>query len=115
MSMRDHLRSGAGWRRRGAAGSKKILLLVVILVGLVGLAVTLFVKAQGALVRIDSKTLCPTDQPPSEVVVLLLDMSDEFSEAQRLKIRNEFNRLKASIGRFGLIEAYIVDRIEQRV
>jgi hypothetical protein len=75
----------------------------------------LYFKSQKELVRTDSNTLCPTDRPPSEVIVLLLDMSDEFSEPQRLKIANEFDQLKSRMARFGLIEAYAVDRLQQRV
>src|SRR6266446_3289652 len=115
MSMRDHLRGSTAERKLGSPASRNIVFLFLILAGLMGAAVALYVKAQGELVRIDPKTLCRTDRPPAEVVVLLLDMSDEVSDPQRLKIRNEFDRLKASIVRFGLIEAYVVDRLEQRV
>ena len=90
-------------------------MLVVILVSLLATGVVLYVKGQMELVHTDPTTLCPTDRVPSEVIVLLLDMSDEFSEPQRLKIRNELDRLKAGMARFGLIEAYAVDRLEQRV
>lgn len=116
MSMRDHLR---GRTPRGGVGSSpstvKIVVLAVILVSLLAVGVVLYVKGQAGLVRTDPTTLCPIDRPPSEVIVLLLDMSDEFSEPQRLKIGNEFDGLKAGMARFGLIEAYAVDRIEQRV
>lgn len=116
MSMRDHLR---GRTPRSAVGSSpsttKIVVLVVILVSLLAAGFALYYKSQMELVRTDPDTLCPTDRPPSKVIVLLLDMSDEFSEPQRLKIANEFDRLKASMARFELIEAYAVDRLEQRV
>jgi hypothetical protein len=91
------------------------VLLALMLAGLLGGGVALYARAQSEVVRIDPTTLCPIARSPSEVAVLLLDMSDEVSEQQRLKIRNEFDRLKASIGRFGLIEAYVVDQFEQRV
>jgi hypothetical protein len=42
-------------------------------------------------------------------------MSDEFSEPQRLKIKNELDQLKPGIPRFGLIEVYAVDRIGDRL
>jgi len=114
--MRDYLR---GRRPRGGVGSSpsttKIVVLVAILVILVVAGVALYLKSKTELVRTDPKTLCPTNRPLSEVIVLLLDMSDEFSEPQRLKIENEFDRLKDSMDRFGLIEAYAVDRLQQRV
>lgn len=116
MSMREYLR---GRGLRGGLGSRppttKIAVLAGILASLVVVIVALYVKGQSALVPIDPTTLCPTDRPPSEVIVLLLDMTDAFSEPQRIKIRNELDRLKARMARFGLIEAYAVDRLEQRV
>lgn len=93
----------------------KILAVIVILVGLVAFGLVLYFKGRAELVVTDPETLCPTGQPPSEVIVLLLDMSDAFSEPQLLTIRNELDRLKMSMMRFGLIEAYAVDRLEQRV
>lgn len=116
MSMRDHLR---GRRPRGDVGSPasttKIAVLAAILVGLLAGGVGLFFKGQVALVHTDPTTLCPTDHPLSEVIVVLLDMSDEFSDPQRLKIRNELDRLTAGMPRFALIEVYAVDPLEQRV
>ncbi|MEK6777773.1 MAG: hypothetical protein AABY87_12980 [bacterium] len=45
----------------------------------------------------------------------MLDMSDDFSEPQRLKIQNELERFMIQLPRFGLIEVYTVDRLEQQV
>lgn len=112
MSMRDHLR---GRRPRRGGTGWKIAGLALVLTSLLALGVFVYVKGQQALVRTDVATLCRIDDPPSEVTVLLLDMSEEFTEAQRLKVENEIDRIKASMARFGLIEAYVVDRLEQRV
>jgi len=90
-------------------------MLTIALFGLVAALAALYIKSQTVMVRTNADTLCPTDRPPSKVSVLLLDMSDEFSEPQRLKIANELDRLKAGMARFELIEAYAVDRLEQRV
>jgi hypothetical protein len=115
MSMRDYLKGHH--RPRGGRGSSnsttKIVALVAVLVILIGLGITLIVIANKVSVPTDSNTLCRTDKPPSEVVVLLLDMSDEFTEPQRLKIKNEFRRLEESIPRFGLFEAYAVDNLQK--
>ena len=87
------------------------LLLVVLLVTGIGF----FVKGESGLVPTDSATLCPTKRPPSEIVVILLDVSDEFSEPQRLQIHHYLARIRDSIPRFGLVEVYTVDRLGRRV
>jgi hypothetical protein len=63
----------------------------------------------------DETTLCPTKRPPSEISVILLDVSDRFSEPQRLQIQNKLTRFRDSIPRFGLVEVYTVDRLSRRV
>jgi hypothetical protein len=93
----------------------KIALLALVLIALISAGIALHVTGQRALVPTDPETLCPTGQPPAEVVVWLLDMTDEFTQAQKLKIGNEFERLTNGIARFGLIEAYTVDLLEQGV
>lgn len=116
MSMRDYLQGRSPQKANNSSFSTvKIVGVAVTLVFLVIVGTALFVKGQRGIIRTDSTTLCPMDRPPSEVIVLLLDMSDEFSEPQKLKILNEFERLKTNIARFGLIEAYAVDRLDQRV
>ena len=117
MSMRNHLRGRrpGGMSDSSASSAAKIVVLGLALAFLLTAATLVYIKGQNAVIRTDSTTLCPIDRPPSEVTVLLLDMSDEFSEPQRLKIKNELDRLKSKIARFGLIEAYVVDRLDQRV
>jgi hypothetical protein len=85
------------------------------LVFLVGTGITFFVKGESRLVPTNSTTLCPTKRPPSEIVVILLDVSDQFSEPQRLQIQNHLARVRDSIPRFGLVEVYTVDRLGRRV
>jgi len=75
----------------------------------------LLIKGCQTYIATDPNTLCPTDRPPSEVLVLLLDMSDEFSEPQRLKITNDLSRLQSEIPRFGLVDVYTIDGSGERV
>ena len=116
MSIRDHV----GGRRppndtKSGQSITKVIWLAVTLAVLLSVGVSLFVKGRANAIRTDPITLCAVDGPPTEIVVLLLDMSDEFSTPQRLKIRNEIERIRATVKRFGLVEVYAVDRMEQRV
>lgn len=114
MSMRDYLKGHK--KSRGGRGTSpfttKNIAIFAALVILVGSGIALYLKSNSLRVDTNPNTLCREDDPPSEVVVLLLDMSDEFTEPQRLKINNEFLRLEQSIPRFGLIEAYAVDNLQ---
>jgi hypothetical protein len=82
---------------------------------LVGTGSWLAIKGRAAAVPTISATLCPAKRPPSEVDVLLLDVSDRFSEPQRLQMQNHLARFRDSIPRFGLVEVYTVDRLSRRV
>jgi hypothetical protein len=93
-------------RIAGAAG----VALVLIVTG-IGLSL----KSRSVAVPTDADTLCPTDRPLAGITVILLDVSDRFSEPQRLQIQNHLARLRDSIPRFGLVEVYTVDRIGRRV
>src|SRR5262245_59628141 len=114
--MRDVL-SGDKKRTRSPTGASttKVALLAVVLVILTVGGVTLYVAGRKHVVKCNPNTLCPQDDPPSEVIVLLLDMSDAFSEQQRLKIQTELDRLVEHVPRFALIEVYAVDPVQQRV
>ena len=87
----------------------------LLLVFLVGTGIGFFVKGESGLVPTDAVTLCPTKRPPSEIVVILLDVSDQFSEPQRLQVQHYLARIRDSIPRFGLVEVYTVDRLGRRV
>lgn len=116
MSMRDHLKAQAPRSKdRSSTSIFKILSLGLILFLLLAIIAFFYFKGISNLVRTDPTTLCPIDRPPSEVMVILLDMSDEFTEPQKLKIQNELTKLQASVSRFGLIEAYAVDSLNHRV
>jgi hypothetical protein len=107
-----------GPHRRGrlaSSGTLKSFGLGAILLILLALGVWLYLKSRRASVSTDTVTLCPTNRPPTEVVVILLDVSDEFSEPQRLQIRNHLARIRDRIRRFGLVEVYSLDRLGRRV
>jgi hypothetical protein len=87
----------------------------VFLLFLLGAGVEFFLKSESGAVPTDSVTLCPTKRPPSEILVILLDVSDQFSEPQRLQIQNDLARIRDSIPRFGLVEVYTVDRLGRRL
>lgn len=115
-SLRDHLKGHDSTRRdtRGPS-NKKIAFLAIALVVLFAIGMALYIKGKSAYVPTDPDTLCPTNRPPSEVTVLILDMSDAYSEAQKLQIRNELERAKGKLKQFALFEAYAVDRLGERV
>jgi len=75
----------------------------------------LALKGRSAAVPTDARTLCPTKRPPSQVMVILLDVSSRFSEPQRLQIQNQLARLRDSVPRFGLVQVYTVDRLRRRL
>lgn len=78
-------------------------ILVIFSVGLL-----LWVLGQDSFVA-TNENLCPQDRAPSEVVVLLLDVSDELNERQRLKVENEIAALLNGVKPFGLIEVYSIE------
>src|SRR5439155_11347240 len=86
-----------------------------VLTALVLAGVGLYLKGEAVQVVTDSETLCPEARHIREVVVLLLDMSDQFSEPQRLEIKNKLARIRDKVARFGLIEVYVVGQIGQEV
>ncbi len=93
----------------------RIAALGLFLVLLLTAGISLFVKSESGAVPTDKVTLCPTKRTPSEILVILLDVSDQFSEPQRLQIQNHLARIRDSIPRFGLVEVYTVDRLGRRV
>lgn len=116
MSLRDHLH-GRGQARKMPhdTSNKKVGLLGVALVVAIGAAIAVYLKGESVRVETDPATLCAIDRPPSELLVLLLDLSDGYSEPQLLQIRNSLSRSISSVQKLGLIEAYSVDRVGERV
>jgi hypothetical protein len=102
-----------GWKGRSL--TLKIAGAGAVVVLLVGGGAALAIKGHSAAVPTDPASLCPSERPPSEVDVLLLDVSDRFSEPQRLQLQNHLARFRDSIPRLGLVEVYTVDRLNRRV
>jgi hypothetical protein len=115
--LRDYNRSGAfsDERAKGLGLKARIAGATAVAVVLIAGGATLAIKGRAAAVTTNPTTLCPTQRPPSEITVILLDVSDRFSEPQRLQIQNQLSRLRDSIPRFGLVEVYTVDRLRRRV
>jgi hypothetical protein len=116
--LRDYNRSGGGAsaeRAKGLGIKARIAGAAAFALILIAGGTTLAIKGRAAAVPTDPTTLCPTQRPPSEITVLLLDVSDRFSEPQRLQIQNQLSRLRDSVPRFGLVEVYTVDRLRRRV
>lgn len=113
--MREYLDGKGGRNRHSARNSLKIPILSGIIVLLLATWAGMTWLGRTALVPTDPDTLCPREKPPSEILVLLLDMSDEYSEPQRLQIRNELERFRSGLKQFGLVEVYAVDRNGERV
>jgi hypothetical protein len=114
MSMRDYLQGTSSKRRQPGASSSTAVFLGAVLLFLVGLGVFLNVKGRGN-VSVDEATLCPTNRAPSEVVAVLVDVSDEMTEAQVMAVGNSLDRVLSDIRPFGLIEAYRVGSIDRTV
>jgi hypothetical protein len=113
MRLREYNRGSSGGGRLGV--KTKIAGAATLVVILLGGGAALALKSKASAVPTDPATLCPTKRPPAEIVVILLDVSDRFSEPQRLQIQNQLARLRDSVPRFGMVEVYTVDRLGRRV
>lgn len=116
-SMRDHLRGDrepSNDRGRGPSNIK-IGLLITGLVALGVLWTAFYLKGKAINVPFNEDTLCPNDRPPAELVVLLLDMSDSYTEPQRIQISNNLSRIQQRVAPLGRIEVYAVDSAGERV
>ena len=116
MRLRDYQSGSTAPGESTRFGAKvRIVAVGVFLAFLLGTGIAFFVKSESGAVPTDSVTLCPTKRTPSEILVILLDVSDQFSEPQRLQVQSHLARIRDSIPRFGLVEVYTVDRLGRRV
>lgn len=77
---------------------------VVVAVGLIGFA---YIGVMNSTKPLDDETLCPTS--PSSVTVLLVDVTDPMTTAQKQDFRNQLNRLRSAIPRYGQLIITKVD------
>src|SRR5215216_3923219 len=100
--------SGRGRSRSSDTPMSRILAFAAIFVALVGAIIWASIKSEQVAVETDSATLCPTRRPPSEVLAILMDPSEQFSEPARLQVQNDLTRVRNRMARFGLVEVYTV-------
>lgn len=87
--------------------------IVLAVLALAGVGGTIVFFQQKAKVRIlDQATYCPADGADS-VTVVLVDMTDEITQAQRQDFHNQFAGLRESVPRYGEIDIYAVDSVGQ--
>ena len=117
MPLRDRYGTGVSGRSRASTGrsSAPLYALGATLVVLTALLGGLYWKSESLKVEIDKVTLCPIKKSPAEALVVLLDVSDQLSEPQLIKIDNEVERLRDSLPRWGRIEIYVVARGGERL
>ncbi len=107
MALRD---SPARYPRRASRGPSRLVLAVAAgaLVLLLGAGIALAWLAQRSRVTLDD-AMCPTDQAPPSLQVILLDASDPLGAAQRLAVANELTRLRRSLPRLARVEVYAIE------
>src|SRR4051812_39825794 len=93
----------------------RVLTVLAIIVLLASLAGWLYLKSRMSAVPYDAESLCATDRAPSEVLVIVLDVSDQFSEAQLLQVLAHLTRERDRTPKLGLIEVYTVERLARGV
>ena len=109
-----------GERSRGdrsfrKSGLRVPVILSVVLVVLVSLLVFLYVKGEALDIPTDPLSLCPLNEPPAEIVVVLLDISDQFSEPQLIAVTQQMRRIRSALPQSGLIDVYAVSREGERL
>jgi len=82
---------------------------------LLGVGGWLYYKSAELHVATDRESLCPLDRPVAGLTVILLDASDNFSEAQLLQIKNALARVRDGMPRFTLLEMYTLAAGNERL
>ena len=95
--------------------SLKTISLVGVLCALVITGFGLQYLSKTSKVKTDRVTLCAVDRPPTELTVILLDISEEFSEPQLIQVQQAMKRLRDSIAQLGRIDLYAVARNGERL
>jgi hypothetical protein len=90
-------------------------MLVVAILVLGGGGLYLWWRARTNYTEMDKETLCSVNAPPREIVSLILDVSDEFSESQQLAVINALTALQQTVPQFGRVDVYSVGRSPSQV
>lgn len=99
-----------------SASAKWLIASIVLAIGLLAVGGGwLYFKSNELRVVADADTLCRADGALPEVTVVLLDLSSELSDVQRLDVKNELTRLRDTVPRFGRLEIFAVDDRAPRV
>ena len=86
----------------------------VLIVGTVLIAVAgMYVRSVLGNRALDSVTLCPTN--PDSITVLLVDVTDPMTLAQKQDFRNQLDRLTAQIPRHGKLVVTKVDPVSEKL
>lgn len=93
--------------RDGGIGGIPVLPAAVLTLIVAGFALATWAGRQ-ASVPTDPETLCRTDLAPPVVHAVLIDVTDAFSEGERLQVLQEIERLRLDLERFGLLELYTI-------
>ena len=92
---------------RKAQGNLFGVLLIAVAVLLIGAAMYAYLRQKASVRSLDASTLCPTDSPDA-ITVLLVDMTDEMSPAQKQDFLNQFLKVRDDIPRFGQLQIFTV-------
>lgn len=95
--------------------SLKTLALIGVLSVLVISGLGLQYLSKSSKVRTDRATLCAIDRPPTELTVILLDISEEFSEPQLIQVQQAMKRLRDEVPQLGRVDVYAVSRNGERL
>lgn len=85
------------------------------MVALTGFFVWGVVMSEESNVETDDITLCPTEQPPNELVALLIDVSDTPSSIQRIAIENEITRVIDKLPTLARLEIFSLSALPGKV
>jgi hypothetical protein len=97
--------------QRAAEETRKGWVKIVGVLAVVGVIATTFIVVSRSNRSLDTETLCPTT--PSSVTVLLVDVTDPMTVAQRQDFQNQLTKLRNSIPRYGKLIVAKVDSTSQ--
>lgn len=86
---------------------------IVIVVGLIGIVATIYVRSMLSHKALDPVTLCPPS--PSALTVLLVDVTDPMNLPQRQDFRNQLDKLSEQIPRHGKLVVAKVDPVSDQL